>query len=154
AEIIYRYAHETLMSKAPALAPKIAPYRSGYLAEERRTIERRLFSGELAGVVSTNALELGIDVGSLDAAVIVGFPPTIASTWQQAGRAGRSLDPALAVMAAYNEPIDPALVVMVAYNDPIDQTLMRHPSYFFGQSPEAAVVDPHNPYLLAGQLAS
>ena len=97
---------------------------------------RRLFSGELAGVVSTNALELGIDVGSLDAAVIVGFPPTIASTWQQAGRAGRSLDPALAVMVAYNEPID--------------QYLMRHPSYFFGQSPEAAVVDPHNPYLLAG----
>ena len=140
AEIIYRYAHETLMQKAPALAPKIAPYRSGYLAEERRTIERRLFSGELAGVVSTNALELGIDVGSLDAAVIVGFPPTIASTWQQAGRAGRSLDPALAVMVAYNEPID--------------QYLMRHPSYFFGQSPEAAVVDPHNPYLLAGQLAS
>ena len=140
AEIIYRYAHETLLHRAPALAPKIAPYRSGYLAEERRTIERRLFSGELAGVVSTNALELGIDVGSLDAAVIVGFPPTIASTWQQAGRAGRSQDPALAVMVAYNEPID--------------QYLMRHPEYFFGQSPEAAVVDPHNPYLLAGQLAS
>ncbi len=139
AEIIYRYAHETLMHKAPALAPRIAPYRSGYLAEERRAIERRLFSGELAGVVSTNALELGIDVGSLDAAVIVGFPPTIASTWQQAGRAGRSQDPALAVMVAYNEPID--------------QYLMRHPEYFFGQSPEAAVVDPHNPYLLAGQLA-
>ena len=140
AEIIYRYAHETLMHRAPALAPKIAPYRSGYLAEERREIERRLFSGELAGVISTNALELGIDVGSLDAAVIVGFPPTIASTWQQAGRAGRGQDPALAVMVAYNEPID--------------QYLMRHPEYFFGQSPEAAVVDPHNPYLLAGQLAS
>jgi DEAD/DEAH box helicase domain-containing protein len=140
AEIIYRYAHETLLARAPALAPRIAPYRSGYLAEERREIERRLFAGELAGVISTNALELGIDVGSLDAAVIVGFPPTIASTWQQAGRAGRSQDPALAVMIAYNEPID--------------QYLMRHPQYFFGQSPEAAVVDPHNPYLLAGQLAS
>ncbi len=139
AEILYRYAQETLLERAAALAAKIAPYRSGYLPEERRAIERRLFSGELAGVVSTNALELGIDVGSLDAAVLVGFPTTIASTWQQAGRAGRTQDPSLAVVVAYNEPID--------------QYLMRHPGYFFEQSPEAAVVDPHNPYLLAGQLA-
>jgi DEAD/DEAH box helicase domain-containing protein len=140
AEIIYRYAREQLLERAPGLVHKIAPYRSGYLPEERRDIERRLFSGELAGVVSTNALELGIDVGSLDAAVIVGFPPTIASTWQQAGRAGRQQAPALAIAVAYNEPID--------------QYLMRHPEYFFVQSPEAAVVDPHNPYLLAGQLAA
>ncbi len=140
AEILYRYAHETLLAKAPGLAPKIAPYRGGYLPEERRAIERRLFEGELAGVISTNALELGIDVGSLDAALVVGFPPTIASTWQQMGRAGRTQSPALAVCVAYNEPID--------------QYLMRHPEYFFEQSPEAAVVDPHNPYLLAGQLAS
>jgi DEAD/DEAH box helicase domain-containing protein len=140
AEILYRYAHETLMERAPALAPKIAPYRSGYLPEERRAIERRLFSGELRGVVSTNALELGIDVGSLDVAILVGFPSTIASTWQQAGRAGRSQDASLAVVVAYNEPID--------------QYLMRHPEYFFEQTPEAAVVDPHNPYLLAGHLAS
>ncbi len=140
AEILYRYAHETLLSKAPGLAARIAPYRSGYLPEERRAIERRLFSGELAGVISTNALELGIDVGSLDAALVVGFPPTIASTWQQMGRAGRTHDAALAICVAYNEPID--------------QYLMRHPEYFFEQTPEAAVVDPHNPYLLAGQLAS
>ncbi|MGH7726594.1 MAG: DEAD/DEAH box helicase [Candidatus Eiseniibacteriota bacterium] len=140
AEIIYRYAREVLVERSPGLAARIAPYRSGYLPEERRDIERRLFSGELAGVVSTNALELGIDVGSLDAAILVGFPPTIASTWQQAGRAGRRQDPALAVV--------------VAYNDPIDQYLMRHPEYFFEQTPEAAVVDPHNPYLLAGHLAS
>ncbi|MEO6463035.1 MAG: DEAD/DEAH box helicase [Candidatus Eisenbacteria bacterium] len=140
AEIIYRYAHETLLERAPALAARIAPYRSGYLSEERRAIERRLFSGELAGVVSTNALELGIDVGSLDAAILVGFPPTIASTWQQAGRAGRTLEPSLAVVVAYNEPID--------------QYLMRHPEYFLEQTPEAAVVDPHNPYLLAGHLAA
>jgi DEAD/DEAH box helicase domain-containing protein len=140
AEILYRYAHETLLAKAPGLAAKIAPYRSGYLPEERRAIERRLFNGELAGVISTNALELGIDVGSLDAALVVGFPPTIASTWQQMGRAGRTHDAALAICIAYNEPID--------------QYLMRHPEYFFEQSPEAAVVDPHNPYLLAGQLAS
>ena len=140
AEILYRYAHEFLLERAPALAPKIAPYRSGYLPEERRAIERRLFSGDLRGVVSTNALELGIDVGSLDVAILVGFPPTIASTWQQAGRAGRALDPSLAVVVAYNEPID--------------QYLMRHPEYFFEQTPEAAVVDPLNPYLLAGHLAS
>ncbi len=140
AEILYRYAHEALLAKAPGLAAKIAPYRGGYLPEERRAIERRLFNGELAGVISTNALELGIDVGSLDAAMVVGFPPTIASTWQQMGRAGRTHDAALAICVAYNEPID--------------QYLMRHPEYFFEQSPEAAVVDPHNPYLLAGQLAS
>jgi len=90
-------------------------------------------------VISTNALELGIDVGSLDAAVLVGFPPTVASTWQQVGRAGRQGDPALAVV--------------VAYDDPVDQYLMRHPEHFFGQSPEAAVIDPGNPYLLASHVA-
>ena len=90
-------------------------------------------------MASTNALELGIDVGSLDASIIVGFPGTIASTWQQAGRAGRKTDE--------------ALVVFVAYNDPIDQYLMRHPAYFFGQTPENAVIGPQNPYILAGHLS-
>jgi len=90
------------------------------------------------GVASTNALELGIDVGSLDAAVIVGFPGTIASTWQQAGRAGRATDESLAVL--------------VGYNDPIDQYLMRHGDYFFRQSPENAVIDPGNRYILAKHL--
>jgi DEAD/DEAH box helicase domain-containing protein len=90
-------------------------------------------------VASTNALELGIDVGSLDASIIVGFPGTIASTWQQAGRAGRKSDE--------------ALVVFIGYNDPIDQYLMRHPAYFFGQTPENAVIDPMNPYVLAGHLS-
>ena len=90
------------------------------------------------GVASTNALELGIDVGSLDAAIIVGFPGTIASTWQQAGRAGRASDESLAVL--------------VGYNDPIDQYLMRHGDYFFRQSPENAVIDPENQYILAKHL--
>ena len=139
AELIYRYAREQLAETAPGLADRIRPYRAGFLPEERRAIERALFSGELAGVISTNALELGIDVGSLDASVLVGFPPTVASTWQQVGRAGRQGDPALAMV--------------VAYDDPVDQYLMRHPEHFFGQSPEAAVIDPGNPYLLASHLA-
>lgn len=138
AELIYRYAKDTLARTKPEYARKIRPYRGGYLPEERREIERQLFSGELMGVASTNALELGIDVGSLDAAIIVGFPGTIASSWQQAGRAGRTSDESLAVL--------------VAYNDPIDQYLMRHGEYFFRQSPESAVIDPENRYILAKHL--
>ena len=121
------------------LSERISPYRGGYLPEERRDIEKRLFSGELLAVVSTNALELGIDVGGLDACVIVGYPGTIASTWQQAGRAGRGKADSLAVL--------------VAYDDPIDQYLMRRPDYFFGKSPEHAVIDPENPYVLLSHVA-
>jgi len=139
AELIYRYARERLERENPKLADLLSPYRGGYLPEERRAIERRLFEGELRGVISTNALELGIDVGSLDASILVGFPNTIASTWQQAGRAGRKQAPALAVV--------------VAYEDPVDQYLMRHPEYFFGQPVESAVLDPENPYVLAAQLS-
>ena len=86
-------------------------------------------------MVSTNALELGIDVGGLDVAVLIGAAPTLASNWQQAGRAGRSGTP--------------SLVVLVAYNDTVDQYLMRRPQYLFGRPTEAACVDPHNPYILA-----
>jgi DEAD/DEAH box helicase domain-containing protein len=139
AELVYRYARERLEAVAPDLAARLRPYRGGYLPEERRRIEQALFSGELRGVVSTNALELGVDIGGLDAVVIVGAPPTLASLWQQAGRAGRHGTPALAVLVAYNETVD--------------QYLMKHPDYFFGRSPEAAVIDPHNPYILAQQLA-
>ena len=138
AELIYRYAKDTLRRMRPEYAEKIRPYRGGYLPEERREIERQLFSGELMGVASTNALELGIDVGSLDAAVIVGFPGTIASTWQQAGRAGRASDESVAFL--------------VGYNDPIDQYLMRHGEYFFKQNPENAVIDPENRYILSKHL--
>jgi len=122
-----------------SLSERISPYRGGYLPEERRDIEKRLFSGELLAVVSTNALELGIDVGGLDACLIVGYPGTIASTWQQAGRAGRGKADSLAVL--------------VAYDDPIDQYLMRRPDYFFGKSPEHAVIDPENPYVLLSHVA-
>jgi len=139
AELILRYVRDALSRRNPHLVRKVSAYRAGYLPEERREIEKALFSGELLGVASTNALELGIDVGSLDASIIVGFPGTIASTWQQAGRAGRKTDE--------------ALVVFIAYNDPIDQYLMRYPDYFFGQSPENAVIDPANPYILAGHLS-
>ena len=138
AELLYKYAKDTLEHIKPEYARKIKAYRGGYLPEERRDIERQLFSGELMGVASTNALELGIDVGSLDAAVIVGFPGTIASTWQQAGRAGRASEESLAVL--------------VGYNDPIDQYLMRHGEYFFRQSPENAIIDPENKYILSKHL--
>ena len=138
AELIHRYARQGLEQEAPHLADRIRPYRAGYLPQERREIERQLFSGELLGVVSTNALELGIDVGGLDASLIVGYPGTIASTWQQAGRAGRGERE--------------SLVILVAYNDPIDQYLVRHPEYFFERSPEHGIIDPQNPYVLASHL--
>ena len=138
AELLYRYTAESLEKINPLLADAVRPYRGGYLPQERRDIEHRLFSGELLGVTSTNALELGIDVGSLDASLIVGYPGTIASTWQQAGRAGRGRDE--------------SLVVLVAYNEPLDQYLMLRPDYLFGRSPENAVIAPDNPYLLAGHL--
>ena len=138
AELIYRYARERLQKSDPALAERIRAYRGGYLPEERRAIEQALFTGKLLGIASTNALELGIDVGTLDASILVGFPGTIASTWQQAGRAGRGAEQSLSIL--------------VAYNDPIDQYLMHHPDYFFGRPVEQGVVDPENPFILAGHL--
>ena len=113
-------------------------YRGGYLPIERREIEQDLFAGRLRGVAATNALELGIDIGSLDVTLLVHYPGTIASTWQQAGRSGRR----------HSE----SLTVLLAGNDPVDQYLLRHPQYFFSQSPEHAVVDPENPYVLAKHL--
>ena len=138
AELIYRSVRSRFERQRSPLTEQIRAYRGGYLPNERREIEQQLFNGQLKGVVSTNALELGIDVGSLDAAILTGYPGTIASTWQQAGRAGRRSDESLAVL--------------VAHNDPIDQYLMRHPEYFFGRSPEHAVVDPENPYILQNHL--
>jgi DEAD/DEAH box helicase domain-containing protein len=136
-ELVYRYAVQAL-DDAPALAARLSPYRAGYLPQERREIERRLFDGDLAGVVSTSALELGIDVGGLDAALLVGYPGTMASVWQRAGRAGRGQEESLAVM--------------IALEDALDQYLMRQPAYFFGRPVEHATVDPDNVFLLAAHL--
>ena len=122
------------------MAKKIRAYRGGYLPEERREIERQLFEGELLGVTSTNALELGIDIGQLEACLLVGYPGTIASTWQQAGRAGRSQEE--------------SIVVYIPHQNPIDQYLVKNPRYFFERNPESAVVDPDNPHLLMGHLRS
>jgi DEAD/DEAH box helicase domain-containing protein len=118
---------------------EVRPYRGGYLPSERREIEGQLFGGHLRGVVATSALELGIDVGGLDACVLDGFPGTIASMWQQAGRAGRSNRLSLAVL--------------VAGDDQLDQWLMAHPSEVFSRSPEPAVINPSNPHVLLPHLA-
>jgi DEAD/DEAH box helicase domain-containing protein len=120
-------------------ADAIRSYRAGYLASERREIEAELFSGHLRGVVATNALELGIDVGGLDACILNGFPGTIASMWQQAGRAGRDERPSVAVL--------------VAGADQLDQWLMTHPREVFTRPPEPAVVNRSNPSVLLPQLA-
>ncbi len=138
AELIHRYARDRLAAQNSPLADKVRAYRGGYLPNERREIEQDLFSGKLRGVAATNALELGIDVGTLDVALLVNYPGTIASSWQQAGRSGRRHDESLAVL--------------LAGNDPVDQYLLRHPEYFFAQTPEHAVVDPNNPYVLAKHL--
>ena len=138
AELIHRYAREQLVENHSPLADAVRAYRGGYLPNERRQIEQDLFSGNLRGVAATNALELGIDIGSLDVSILVNYPGTIASSWQQAGRSGRRHEESLAVL--------------LAGNDPVDQYLLRHPDYFFAQSPEHAVVDPNNPYVLAKHL--
>ncbi len=117
---------------------RIASYRGGYLPRERRAIEEGLREGRIHLVVSTNALELGVDIGSLDAAVLAGYPGTIASTWQQAGRAGRRQGESLAVL--------------VATAAPVDQFLAQHPEYLFEESPEQALIDPNNLLILMQHL--
>jgi DEAD/DEAH box helicase domain-containing protein len=120
------------------LAGKVRAYRGGYLAAERREIEAELFSGRLLGVAATNALELGVDIGGLDACVLDGFPGTISSMWQQIGRAGRSQQRSLAVL--------------VAGEDALDQWLMAHPGEVLSRPPEPAVVNPANPFVLHPHL--
>jgi len=121
------------------LASSVRPYRGGFLAEERREIERALWSGEVRGVAATNALELGVDIGGLDACILDGFPGTIASMWQQAGRAGRARQESLAVL--------------VAGEDALDQWLMAHPGEVFARAPEPAVVNTRNPFVLEPHVA-
>ena len=120
------------------LADQVRPYRGGYLPEERRQIETELFNGNVRGVVATTALELGVDIGGLDACVLDGFPGTIASMWQQMGRAGRSCQSSVAVL--------------VAGEDQLDQWLMAHPEEVFRRPPEPAVINPANPYILQPHL--
>ena len=117
---------------------KVSPYRSGLLPSERRGIERGLREGSIQGVVSTNALELGIDIGGLDAAVVSGFPGSFASFWQEAGRAGRRGSLSVAFL--------------VATSAPLDQYIIAHPEYFFARSPESARLDADNPYIFADHV--
>ena len=137
-ELIYIYSQQRLAETGQARAERIKPYRAGYLPQERRQIEQELFSGQLLGVVATNALELGIDIGDLEATVLSGYPGSIASTWQQAGRSGRSQEGSLSFL--------------VALNSPLDQYLMRHPESFFQKNFENALVNPGNPYILKAHL--
>jgi DEAD/DEAH box helicase domain-containing protein len=135
AELIYRYAADRLGVEG---ARRISPYRAGYTPRERREIEGRLFRGDLLGVVSTNALELGVDVGALDAVVCCGYPGSVASIWQQWGRAGRGKDPALAVY--------------IPGRDSLDQFLFENPPRVLGRRVEAARVTMENPYILGPHL--
>ena len=138
AELILLYARDMLSRDAPELVSLVRSYRAGYLPEQRREIEQGLFSGHLLAVTATNALELGVDVGHLDATVLVGYPGTIASTWQQAGRAGRG--------------VREALNVLIGLDNPLDQYFMRHPEALFGRSPENALIAPDNVYILSKHL--
>ena len=137
-----RRAVEVMLNylRAEADLPETAVrgYRSGYLPRQRREIERGLRAGEVRAVVTTSALELGIDIGSMDAAILSGYPGTISGTWQQAGRAGRASDVSLAVL--------------MTSASPLDQFLARHPDFFFGSSPEQALVNPDNLLILLGHI--
>ncbi|WP_458412866.1 DEAD/DEAH box helicase [Schinkia sp. CFF1] len=135
-EILLTYLQELVQKE---LGPKsIRGYRGGYLPKQRREIEQGLRNGDIYGVVSTNALELGVDIGQLQVCVMTGYPGTIASTWQQAGRAGRRQGE--------------ALIIMVASSTPLDQYVTQHPEYFFNRSPETARINPNNLIILVDHL--
>ena len=135
-ELVYKAISDRLPDD---LKKSVAPYRAGYTPTQRRQVERKLFGGELAGVVATNALELGIDVGGLDAAVIVTFPGTLAAFRQQTGRAGRARQESLAAL--------------VAGEDALDQYLMTHPDELFSRPSEAVVINPDNPQVAEAHAA-
>jgi DEAD/DEAH box helicase domain-containing protein len=137
-ELIYIYTRDRLREESYELSRLVMPYRGGYMPEDRRRIERELFGGELLGVVATNALELGIDSGGLEATVLDGYPGSISSTWQQAGRSGRSQGESLSFL--------------VAWDNPLDQYFMRHPSDFFQKGFEHVLVNPENTYILKEHL--
>jgi len=136
-EILTTYLKDDF-EDAPGGPEKIRGYRGGYLPMRRREIEKGLRDGAVRAVVSTNALELGIDIGALDVSVMAGYPGTIAATWQRAGRAGRRAGRSAAVM--------------VASSAPLDQFVVRHPAYFFDASPERALIDPDNLHILVDHI--
>jgi DEAD/DEAH box helicase domain-containing protein len=138
AELTSLGARARLADIAPELAEKVASYRAGYLSEDRRELERALAEGELRGLATTNALELGVDIAGLDAVVLAGFPGTVTSFWQQAGRSGRRGQS--------------ALIVMIARDDPLDTYLVHHPAALLDKPIERVVIDPANPYVLGPQL--
>ena len=137
-ELIYTYSKQRLAEANPTLAKKIKAYRAGYLPKERRQIEQELFAGQLLGVVATTALELGIDIGDLEATILTGYPGSIASTWQQAGRSGRGRNRSQSFL--------------IGLDNPLDQYFMRHPDYFFRKNFENALVNPDNHYILRDHL--
>ena len=136
-EVLTSYLKDFL-AKTGRSKDMVRGYRGGYLPNLRREIEKGLKDGEIKGVVSTNALELGIDIGQLDACFMAGYPGTISSTWQQAGRAGRRSNSSIAIL--------------VASSNPLDQFVINHPDYFFGESPESAVIDPDNLSILVSHI--
>jgi len=136
-EVLVTYLKDAV-ERGPLPSDAVRGYRGGYLPRERREIERKLREGQIRAVVSTNALELGVDIGSLDAVVMAGYPGTIASTWQRAGRAGRRQSASAAVL--------------VASSAPLDQYIIEHPDYFFGRSPEHACINPDNLEILLAHL--
>jgi DEAD/DEAH box helicase domain-containing protein len=138
AELITRWTREEFYKRSSKLADSVTAYRAGYLPQERREIENRLKNKSLNGVVSTNALELGINIGSLDSVIISGYPGTVISTWQQAGRAGRTKTD--------------SLVTLVAFQNPLDQYFMKHPEDFFKRPHEQAIIDLHNRYISLGHM--
>ncbi|BBX75873.1 DEAD/DEAH box helicase [Mycobacterium shinjukuense] len=138
AELTALGAQARLDDIAPQLSGAVAPYRAGYLAEERTALERALAEGRLRGLATTTALESGVDIAGLDAVVLAGFPGTVASFWQQAGRSGRRGQG--------------ALVVLIARDDPLDTYLVHHPAALLDKPVERVVIDPGNPYLLGPQL--
>jgi DEAD/DEAH box helicase domain-containing protein len=137
-EVLLTSIRQGVADRATGDAGIVRGYRGGYLPNRRRAVERELRAGEALGVVSTNALELGVDIGHLDAAVLAGYPGTIASLWQQAGRAGRRADPSAAIL--------------VATSAPLDQFMVTHPDYLFGTPPEHARINPDNPFILVNHL--
>jgi DEAD/DEAH box helicase domain-containing protein len=136
-EVLTTYLRETF-APPPGHPHTIRGYRGGYLPNERKEIERGLRDGRVRGVVATNALELGIDIGGLDAAISIGYPGTIASTWQQMGRAGRR--------------VSTSLSALICSSAPIDQFLAAHPEYLFDTSPEHGLVNPDNLHVLLNHL--